>query len=635
MQELQASELTSLDDILEFERIPVQQRYPACNIYQLLSRACRSFNSSPAMSFLPTGQADEPALEISYLELLQQITQTANLLHELGIRQHDTVSILLPTLPETHLSIWGGAVAGISSPVNPLLDVPQIVEILNATRSKVLIAPGKLTDSEIWEKIQTLAGDIPSLETIVVVNQHGPTDSSISIEGINEVDFWEGTQRQKSSDLDSKLEASPDDIAMYMHTGGTTGCPKIARLSHGNLTLIARLYAEMSNRWGQVASFAGLPLFHVFGIIGAGLSAFVAGRHVVLLSRTGFRNPVVLINLWRLVERFQVPVFAAVPTTLARLSTISADDCDISCLKQIATGAAPLSTRLQQDFEQRFNVKIMCGYGMTECTMILTRCSPSRQPPEGSVGLRIPYVRLKIAKVRNNLLSRECAPNETGVVLVQGPNLFQGYLKPGDVSEELVNHYWFNTGDLGYLDEDGFLYLTGRAKDLIIRGGHNIDPAVIENVLTSHPSVSDAIAIGQPDTHAGEVPVAFVKLREGFSSSEEDLLEYARQHMTERAAVPKRIEVIDEIPLTAVAKVFKPTLRERAASRAVHDTLSRAGIDAEISARHDPDSGLTVMVMLPDPEQLGEAQSELRPYALHIEYTIEPGKQEKDEAGHD
>jgi len=631
MSDLRAFELASLDDIREFERTPALQRYPVQNTYELFRQACDRFSDSLALSFLPTGKADDLAVEVSYRELFEQVTRTANMLHGLGVRPADTVTVLLPTLPETHFALWGGSSAGIVSPVNPMLEAGQITDILNATRSRVLITLGPGSESGTWEKVAELAREVPSLESIVVVKVPGLTDPELPApprEGIRVLDYQACTAKQDGRSLASKRRFAADEMAMFMHTGGTTGRPKVARLSHGNLALIASIYADLNNKWGQITSFGGLPLFHVFGIIATGLAAFAGGRHMVLLSPLGFRNPVVVQNLWRLVERFQVPVFATVPTVLAALYSVPDNDCDISCLEQIATGAAPLSLRLKRNLEKRFDVLILCGYGMTESSMILSRSAPANPPPEGSVGLRIPYVRVVVGEISGQKLVRLCAPGERGAVLAHGPNMFQGYLESRDNEGTLVDDHWFNTGDLGYMDEAGNLYLTGRAKDLIIRGGHNLDPVIIEETLSAHPAVSDAIAIGQPDPYAGEIPVAFVKLEPGRQAEPDDLLDHCREHISERAAVPKRIEFIDEVPLTAVAKVLKPELRQRAAEFAIRSTLAEAGIQARITARHDPGLGLAAIVELEDSAERVRAESLLDAYVINIKYSEqgnEPG----------
>jgi fatty-acyl-CoA synthase len=622
MSELRAFELTSMEDIWQFECIPALQRYPIQNTLDLIVQAGNQFEDSLAMSFLPTGAPEDVAVEVSYRELSQRIICTANMLYELGIGPSDSVSIVLPTLPETHFALWGGSAAGISCPINPMLESEYISDILNKSNARVLITLGSGHELGIWEKIACLALDVPSLEAIVVVNVPGVTNGDLPTApraGIRMVDYSEAIRHQDGQAMTSGRQIASHDLAMYMHTGGTTGRPKVARLSHGNLALVASLYADLSDKWGKTASLSGLPLFHVFGIIGTGLAAFMAGRHMVLLTPSGFRNPEVVRNLWRIIERFRVPVFATVPTIISALNRIPADDCDISCLEQIATGAAPLSLGLKRIFEKQFDVQIMCGYGMTESSMILSRCASSIQPPERSVGLRVPYVDLMIGEVKGQQLQRECAAGETGVVLARGPNMFQGYLDPRDDEGTLVDGEWFNTGDAGYIDEQGYLYLTGRIKDLIIRGGHNIDPQMIEDVLCSHPEVSDAIAIGQPDPYAGEIPVVFVKLEPGKKTGPEVLLKFCLENISERAAIPKRVEFIDEVPLTAVAKVFKPELRRRAAEFAIQSTLNEAGIRARVCARQDMELGLTARVQLGEGDK-ADAESLLHDYPVYLEF---------------
>ena len=295
-------------------------------------------------------------------------------------------------------------------------------------------------------------------------------------------------------------------------------------------------------------------------------------------------------------------------------------DNDISCLTETATGAAPLPDQLKINFENRFGVHIHNGYGMTESSLMLTRSAFDFPPPLGSVGLPIPYASVITAEVKGNRLIRECGTNETGVILARGPSCFQGDLSPADDADAWVDKHWFNTGDLGYKDEQGYLFLTGRSRDLIIRGGHNIDPAIIEEPLTQHPAIAQVVAIGQPDPYAGEIPIAYVTLISGQSVDPDELLLYCQKMIGEPAAVPKRVEVITERPLTAVAKIYKPALRQRAAEFALTTSLSAAGIEASVTAWIDLQRGLLARIELDCAEQQSQAEAVLQNYPLIIEF---------------
>lgn len=240
------------------------------------------------------------------------------------------------------------------------------------------------------------------------------------------------------------------------------------------------------------------------------------------------------------------------------------------------------------------------GYGLTEGTCG-TSCNPrggERRP--GSIGLRLPYCQVKVAVLdgEGNYL-RDAAPNEVGNLCLKGPTVFKGYLQQDRNRDIWIGDGWFNTGDLGRIDEDGYIWLTGRSKDLIIRGGHNIDPQMIEEALHRHPAVALAAAVGKPDAKAGELPVAYIQLKPGASASEEELLEHASRHVPERAAVPKDIWLIESMPVTAVGKTFKPALRLDAIRRVLEEESRRIAEDIRVEVVADERHGQLAHLHVP------------------------------------
>ncbi|WP_444922554.1 acyl-CoA synthetase [Microbulbifer sp. CnH-101-G] len=613
--------LQSLAEIQEYEKVPLLQRYPWENTYDLIRQAARLYQQDAAIEFLPTAVPDEESVTVSYSQLSEKVHQTANLLHSLGVNSTDTVSLLLPNLPETHFALWGGQAAGIASPINPLLEPEHIAEIMNATKAKVLVSLGQDLSEEIWEKVAQVIEQVPTLEALLLISKK-PVSTLSMPSGLKVENFVLAIAQQPNDHLVSGRTIQGDEIASYFHTGGTTGRPKIARLTHSNIAFVAQLSVDTTSSKGRFATLSGLPLFHIFGTVVAGIGTLLAGRTIVIMTPSGFRSPNVLPNWWHHVARFRVQGFAAVPTILGILMQIPVGDNDISCLTDVGCGASPLPAALKSAFEEKFNVTVSNGYGMTESSCLLARPPTDMQAPEGSVGRRLPYMEMKIAEVDGNRLMRTCNTGEVGIVLARGPHIFSGYLSEEDNAKAWVDHSWFNTGDMGYVDGDGNLYLTGRAKDLIIRGGHNIDPALIEEPLSRHPAVAMAVAVGQPDAYAGEVPVAYVTLYPSENPpTEEQLIDYCRTQISERAAIPKRVEIIDEIPLTAVAKVFKPALRNRATEYVIGQALQEKNISAEFSARFDSALGQVAKVRLEKPSTKTVAEEALEniPVALEID----------------
>lgn len=594
-------QVLTLADIKAYETTPLRQRYPWESSYDLIVQSGHRYGRDVALEFLPTAEHDETGIKVSFSQLAERVHQTANLFHSLGVGPGDTISLLLPSLLETHYALWGGQAAGIVSPINPLLGAGHIIEIMNETRSKVLVSLARETDVELWSKVEKIIEQVPSLETLLLVDAKDTTELKCSSD-VRVLSFSSAIADQPADRLVSGRAIKSDDIAAYFHTGGTTGRPKVAQLTHGNIAFVSQVYADRSSDQGRFAMLCALPLFHIYGTVAAGIATLFAGRTVVIMTASGFRSPNVLHNWWHHIARFQVKFFAAVPTILNALLEVPIGDNDISCLVDVGSGAAPLSDNLKLAFEKKFSVRITNGYGMTESCCLLARPLPEHQPPRGSVGTRLPYMEMQTAHVDGDRLVKTCEPGEVGVVLARGPHIFAGYLNPVDNAKAWVDHSWFNTGDMGYMDNDGNLFLTGRAKDLIIRGGHNIDPVLIEEPLAKHPAVAMAVAVGQPDAYAGEIPVAYVTLNQSVNSqhkiTEAKLIEYCRETISERAAIPKRIEIIDEIPLTAVAKVFKPALRNRATEYVVSQALSQADIEAGVAAEFDPKLGQVAKVQL-------------------------------------
>jgi fatty-acyl-CoA synthase len=328
-----------------------------------------------------------------------------------------------------------------------------------------------------------------------------------------------------------------------------------------------------------------LPLFHVFACYPILMSALQAGSHVVLPTPAGYRGDGVFDNFWMLVERWGVTFLITVPTALAALLQRPVN-ADISSLKTAISGSAPLPLELYHRFEETTGVQIAEGYGLTEATCLVS-CNPmSGMKKVGSVGVPLPYSAVRILHCHEDgSIDRECDIDEVGEICVANPGVVEGstYTETGKNAGLYADTVYLRTGDLGRIDADGYLWITGRKKDLIIRGGHNIDPAEIEEALMGHDAVAFVGAIGQPDPHAGEVPCAYVELVAGADVSPGELLAFCKTRIHERAAIPKHIEVLDELPKTAVGKVFKPDLRKRAITRVYDIALAQAGVEARVA----------------------------------------------------
>ncbi|MFT6690735.1 MAG: fatty-acyl-CoA synthase [Colwellia sp.] len=589
------SKLTELELLADLEKINDQDRYHCKTTYDIFCHAADEYTADIAIAEHLTADRDEVANTLTFATLAKKLNQTAKLYQSFGVERTDVISILLPNLAETHLSMWAAQAVGIANPINYLLQVDHIVEILNEVKSKVLVTVSLDQTTELGEKVHDIIARVPSLEHILVLdNRYGPSNNNrVSI-----TDFNQAISTQSSERLTKTSQPKADDIAMYFHTGGTTGRPKVAKLSHYNISFVVQVYAGFNAFQGKSAVLNALPLFHVFGVIAASLSMFFVGRQVVIMTPEGFRNPNTVKNWWFFVNKYQVCWFPTVPTIISVLLQQPDEDIDLSCFAHAACGSAPLPMELKLSFQRRFNCNVTNGYGMTESSCVVARVLPGYDVEGVSVGNGIPYSRVIAAQVIDNKISRVCRVNEPGIILVKGPNIFQGYLNESDNEGAWVDGEWFNTGDLGLINDLGHIQLTGRAKDLIIRGGHNIDPQIIEDALMAHAGVLQAVAIGQPDAHAGEIPVAYVVVKDPQQTTAAELLLHCQTHINERAAIPKRIEVLDSFPLTAVGKVFKPILRNKATEFSVNTLFKANNIMAHVSAAFEPEKGQVVHIQL-------------------------------------
>jgi len=577
--------IRTIDDVRQIETQPISHYLTVDTTYAMLMQGMSKNPDAIAISYLPSGAQYQNPVQITYRTLRHRIHQCANLFHTLGLASDEVVSYLLPNLPQTHEVLWGAEMAGIANPINPMLEASTIQGICCAAKTKILVTLGQ---GEVWEKVCQIKDNIPSLTHVLCVFDETVTAHDGAL------DFQQQATAQVGHQLVFSRQILADDTASLYHTGGTTGTPKLARRTHYNEVCMAWMICTMANVQGETTLLSGLPLFHVNATSITGLAPFSVGAQVVILSPLGYRDVSVIEHFYHIVEYYQANFFSSVPTVLSALLDVAVGECDIGSLDYAICGAAPLSVELFKRFEQHTGMKILEGYGLTECA-----CASSVNPKDGvrkvgSVGLSMPYQRIKIAHLnaQSNACTRDAEVGEVGSLLIKGPNVFQGYVDEAHNRTCWVDG-WFNTGDLGRIDEDGYYWLAGRKKELIIRGGHNIDPLMIEEVFYQLSEVKVVAAIACPHPRVGEVPVVYVQLTAGSTLTSEALLRYAEQHIGEQAAIPKALYIVDQMPLTSVGKIFKPALRWQvtretylAALEPVKDKLQSLEITVGEDKRH-------------------------------------------------
>lgn len=617
--------IATQDDIRVIEQTPLADRIPETSTYELVTKAAARDPQGLAVSFQLKGDPKSKTFDWTFERFEEEVTRAANLFHSLGARDKSSVALLLPNLPETLAGLFAGQTSSIVNPINPLLEPEQIASILRDADAKVLVTLKAFPKTDIAERAAAALALAPGVETVIEIDMLTYVTPPLSwiiplirpkVKATHNAKVLQWSKAMADQPKDRLTFDIPpggkDRICAYFHTGGTTGDPKLAQHTVGGI--LYQAHAVNDGVFGEKDTIlCCLPLFHCFGAYVMGAAAPLNGGRLVLMTPAGFRGEGVIDNFWKLVEKYKVNFFMAVPTALAALNQREID-ADVSTLNYSVCGSAPLPVELFKQFEAKTGIRILEGFGQTEATVVCSVNPPDGERKVGSVGFPLPYTQLAAMIVDGEgKLQRLCEPDEIGELCIAGPHVFPGY-KEEDKNEGVFLHdeagtKWLRSGDLGRCDADGYFWITGRAKDLIIRGGHNIDPGTIEEALAAHPAIAFAGAIGQPDAYAGELPCAYVELKEGMTATPEEIIDFAAAHVPERAARPVHIEIMDELPKTAVGKTFKPDLRKSAIRRVLTGALAEKDIAANVTVENDKLKGMVAVI---DPPT-GKTRADIAP----------------------
>ena len=470
---------------------------------------------------------------VTFAELDAEVDRVARGLRARGVSRGDRVAIAMPNVPHFVYAYFGILRAGgIAVPLNVMLTEQEISPIVADAEPKIILAAGD--SAEIARRAVSGSADVPVVTT----------------------DAWDelGELGEKFEDED----ANEEDIAILAYTSGTTGNPKGAMLSHGNL--LANLEQQSSIPEDRVTPddvlLLTLPLFHIFGL-NVPLGLLVKnGATGVLLERF---EPVASL---RVIEQQKVTiVFGAPPMYVAWVATPGADQYDLSSVRLAVSGAAPLSVEILKSFHDLFGVEIDEGYGLTETAPTLTSNRMMPRPKPGSVGRPLPGIELRIV----NEAGDDVELGDPGEIIVRGPNVFKGYWHQPEETARVFFGDWFRTGDIALQDEEGYIHLVDRKRDLVIVSGFNVFPSEVEAALLTNPKIAEAAVIGVPHEYRGETLKAYVVLEEGVDATEAELLADVNKRLA-RFKCPESIDIVAELPHLLTGKVMRRMLRDSAAS---------------------------------------------------------------------
>ncbi|MFB8005138.1 acyl-CoA synthetase [Nocardia sp. NPDC056000] len=599
---------TSPQDLAAIEAVPLEARGLPESTYALLARAATRWPERTAVTVLPDAARWREPLRRTYSELLADVHRYANLLHELGVRRTDGVALIAPNCAELIPATLAAQLAGIAAPINGGLSPEHIAELLRRSGARVLIAAGPELAPDTWTAARELAarGLVDALLVLRPTAAPGPPPTLPGIDGLR-IGYLDTLAADADSSHFHGEPPTTSDLAALFHTGGTTGVPKLAAHRHSGEVANAWMIAANSMLDDSSVVFAALPLFHVNALVVTLLAPLFRGQPVVWAGPLGYRDFTLYAEFWKIVAHYRIAAMSAVPTVYAVLAQCPIDT-DISSLRYAMVGASPLPLAVRENFELHTGVTLVEGYGLTEATCATARSFPDAPRP-GAVGQRMPYQHVAVVRTADDGVWQTLPAGETGVLVISGPTVFAGYVTGRDERGHRLDALgtvvdgWLSTGDLAHIDDAGFIHLHGRAKDLIIRGGHNIDPASIEDALLSHPQVSAAGAVGRPDVHAGEVPVAYVALTAGAEVTADGLVAWAAERVHERAAAPKTITILDALPVTDVGKPYKLGLRADATRRELLDALAETTGVAGIAAAGQDGAIIATVALDPDADR--------------------------------
>ncbi|MEM2412873.1 MAG: long-chain fatty acid--CoA ligase [Candidatus Bathyarchaeia archaeon] len=532
--------------------------YPEVPLHEFLINSAQKYPDKTAIIYFDR--------KMTYKELDVLSDKFATALADLGVKKGDRVAIFLPNIPQFVISYYGALKAGaVVTAISPLYKEREVEHQLNDSEAETIVVLDLLYPivEKVWEKTK--------LRNVIVgsLKDYMPTFKAVLGSLLGKIPSRSVERRVNLhffKELMEKYEANPpkvdinpkEDLAALQYTGGTTGVSKGAMLTHMNLVSNAVMCREwLQANEGEEVVLTVLPLFHIYGMTTSmNAPIFFAGT-MVLLPRF---DPVAVLQA---IQKYRVTVFCGAPTMYAMLlAHPDLKKYDLTSVKFCISGAAPLPPDIQKRFMEITGGVLVEGYGLTESSPV-THANPLDKTMKtvkiGSIGIPWPDTDAKIVDIETG--EKELPPGEIGELIVKGPQVMKGYWKMPEETAAVLRNGWLYTGDIGKMDEDGYFYITDRKKDLIKYKGYSVYPRELEDVLYEHPAVKLCGVIGKPDPVAGEIPKAFVVLKEGMTATEEELMKFVNERVAPYKAI-RELEIRTELPLSAVGKVLRRVLRE-------------------------------------------------------------------------
>ncbi|MEW9500616.1 long-chain-fatty-acid--CoA ligase [Jeotgalibacillus marinus] len=552
------------------DEIPTTLDYELKPVHAYLTEASKLYPDKVAVHFM--------GKEFTYKEMHESSLKMAKYLQDIGIEKDDRVAIMLPNTPASVIAYYGILYAGaIVVQTNPLYTEREIEYQMKDSGAKAIITLDILfprvskvfNDTDLEHMIITGIKDfLPFPKKLIYPfiqkKQHGIT---VKVEHRGHNHLLTEILKIATPDPVEQVLDLEEDLALLQYTGGTTGSPKGVMLTHKNLVANASMCDAWlyKNKKGEGVTLGILPFFHVYGMTTVMITSVMQGDKMVLLPKFDVETALKTIHKQR------PTMFPGAPTIyIGILNHPDLHKYDLTSVESCLSGSAPLPIEVQEKFEKLTGGKLVEGYGLTETSPVTHgNFVWDQKRIKGSVGVPWPDTDCKIVSMD----TAEAAPQgEIGEIVVKGPQVMKGYWNQPEETAAVLKDGWFHTGDLGYMDEQGFFYVVDRKKDTIIAGGFNIYPREIEEVMYEHPAVQEVVTVGVPDAYRGETVKVFIVLKQGHTASEEELDQFARQHLASYK-VPRLYEFRDELPKTAVGKILRRKLVEEEKEKQTNQKL--------------------------------------------------------------